>query len=375
MPRPDADRPVLEFAWAATRALRTDRRVEVRTIVPVPAPWMRRVQNVARRVKGAGGWPPDLETRLGMLVPAPELVPYLPRAGASLDAAASAVARHLAGWPERVFGSILDEGGYVAARTGQAVHAPAIAVAHGTDARTAVAVGRERGAGGAATRTRWTVGHARILTVSAHMARVVARIASRPEVVPFTVFAGDFPIAASVSPVPPIRLLFVGRLSREKGLDRRLGGLARMTETDWRLDLVGPEVSSFDARARVDALGLAARVEFRGNLPQDEVATRYATAHGLALPTRAEALGNVIIESLLVGRPVIAAAVGGVPEVVTPDVGRLVEGEDDVAWAAALERFCGDVVAGRFEPAALRAAAEPWTWEAQATRLVDFVLA
>lgn len=372
MPRADADRPVLEFVWAATRALRTDGRVEVRTIVPTPARWMRRVQNAARRRGGAGGWPADLEGRLAALVPRPELVPYSPRPGASLDAAARAVARHLGSWPERVLGSILDEGGYVAARVGAALGAPAVAVAHGTDIRGAVA--GHHASGSAAGRARWTVGHARVLAVSEHLADVVARIAPRPPVVPFTVFARDFPLAPRVPPAPPVRLLFVGRMSREKGVDQLLGGLARARGVDWRLELVGPAVSGFDVPATLRSLGIEDRVELRGNLPQPQVAGRYAAAHALALPTRAEALGNVLVESLLVGRPVLGAAVGGVPEVVTPEVGRLVEGEGDAAWATALEGFCRDVVQGRFDPVALRSAAEPWTWEQQAPRLVELVM-
>lgn len=366
---------MLEFAWAATRALRTDPRVAVRSVVPVPARWMRRVQNAARRAKGAGGWPRDLERRLAELAPGPEIVPFLPRAGASLDAAASAVARHLAGWPERVAGSILDEGGYVAARTAETLGVPAIAVAHGTDARTAAAVGPEGPTSAAARRARWTVGQARVVAVSEYLADVVAEIAPRPVVVPFTVFARDFPLAAPAPPTPPVHLLFVGRLSREKGLDRLLAGLARMSAIDWRLELVGPEVPDFDVRRQIRVLGLGERVDLVGNRPQGEVATRYGAAHALVVPTRAEALGNVIVESLLVGRPVLAAAVGGVPEIVTPEVGRLVEGDDDIAWAAALERFCRDVADGRFAPRALRAAAEPWTWERQASRFVDVVTA
>jgi len=375
MPRADPERPALEFVWAATRALRRDPRLEVRTIVPVPVAWARRIQNAVRRARGARGWPLDLDERMTRRAPCPELVPFLPRPSASLDAAASAVVRRLGRWPHRILGSILDEGGYVAARAGHQLATPAVAVAHGTDVRTAARQsGAAPGGSSPAARSRWTAQHARVVAVSESLADEITAFAPRPPVVPFTVFADDFPLVEVVPSNPPVRLLFVGRCSREKGLDRLLTALSRMPPAlDWRLELVGPEVPGFDVREQLRSSGLTERVQLRGNRPQAELPARYAASHALALPTRAEALGNVLVESLLVGRPVIAAAVGGVPEVVGPGAGRLVFGEGADPWAAALGEFLPEVAAGRFEPAALRSMGEAWTWERHGPRLADIV--
>jgi len=367
MPRPDALRPVLEFAWAATRALREDPRVETRTLIPVPRSAFRRWHNRARAFKEAAPWPEDLEGRLRMLEPTPELVPFGPRPGRSLESATRAVARALGTWPDRLLGSILDEAGYVAARVGHRLRRPAIAVAHGSDARAAA-----RGLGGPGQRARWTASHAaRIVAVSEHLADVLAELAPRPVVVPFTVFARDFAPAPPPDPELPTRLVFVGRLSRPKGVDRLLRALARTTDGELFLELVGPVVRGFDASALARELGVSHRVRFLGSLSQGDLQPRYAQAHAVVLPSREEGLGNVLLEGLLVGRPLVASDVGGVPEVVTPDVGIRVASGDSAAWAEALVALRRGLREGRWDPSRLRRHAEAFTWESQGPRLVD----
>jgi glycosyltransferase involved in cell wall biosynthesis len=64
-------------------------------------------------------------------------------------------------------------------------------------------------------------------------------------------------------------------------------------------------------------------VVMTGPLPQQVVARYMSAADLLVLPSRSEARGNVIIEALACATPVAAAAVGGIPEVVRPEHGRL----------------------------------------------------
>lgn len=59
-------------------------------------------------------------------------------------------------------------------------------------------------------------------------------------------------------------------------------------------------------------------------------------------PSREDALPTALLQALAAGRPVIATRVGGIPEIVTPDVGLLVEPGDVPALSAALRKLAGD---------------------------------
>jgi glycosyltransferase involved in cell wall biosynthesis len=86
-------------------------------------------------------------------------------------------------------------------------------------------------------------------------------------------------------------------------------------------------------------------------------------------PSRAEGLGNVLVESLLVGRPVVARSVGGIPEVVDPKVGALVTGDDPAAWAQAVEAVWGRLARGDLAPERLRRWGMRFAWEASGPQL------
>ena len=142
----------------------------------------------------------------------------------------------------------------------------------------------------------------------------------------------------------PLRLLLIGRINRTKGQDLLIEALA-LLPPDIRARLAVRIVGgSFDNDlAREDALkrqaraaGLAATVRFEPF--QDDPACYYAWADIVVMPSRLpESLGRVAIEAMAYGRPVIAAAIGGLPEVVQDGItGRLVPPNDAAALAGAI---------------------------------------
>ena len=114
----------------------------------------------------------------------------------------------------------------------------------------------------------------------------------------------------------------------------------------------GPGRAALEQRAR--ALGLAGRITFAGT--QRDVKAWLAALDLFVLPSLHEGFPMAIVEAMAAGRPIIATAVAGVPDlVVDGETGRLVPPGDAVALAAALEKLLDDpVCARRFGAAARR---------------------
>jgi glycogen(starch) synthase len=105
--------------------------------------------------------------------------------------------------------------------------------------------------------------------------------------------------------------LFVGRLETVKGADYAIDAMRHCPAE--RLIVVGdgPERQALEDRAR----GLS-NVTFAGMLPPAEVRRQLARAKMLVVPSRQEGQPNVILEAMAAGVPVIASAVGAIPEMV-----------------------------------------------------------
>ena len=118
------------------------------------------------------------------------------------------------------------------------------------------------------------------------------------------------------APGQPWHLLFVGQLSPIKNVDVLLRAVAGLDpDVPIQLDLVyHVDAQEPELRRLTADLGIEDRVRFVGRVSHVELPAYYARTHALALPSRSETLPSVITEAVLSGVPVIASAVGGVPE-------------------------------------------------------------
>jgi glycosyltransferase involved in cell wall biosynthesis len=138
---------------------------------------------------------------------------------------------------------------------------------------------------------------------------------------------------------------WVGRLSREKGADVLIEALARTADPTLQACLVGegPERPALEALAR--ARGVADRLHFAGF--REDAPSLFAAFDALVLSSRTEGTPMVLFEAMEAGVPLVAAAVGGVPDVVDPGSGWLVPPEDPAALARALDELRADPRAAR----------------------------
>jgi glycosyltransferase involved in cell wall biosynthesis len=157
-------------------------------------------------------------------------------------------------------------------------------------------------------------------------------------------------VAAPARPVHG-RLICVGVLGRHKGQDLFVDALADLAELDWHCVLAGPLDRDPDfveqLQTRITHLGYGHRVRLSGVLTGAELSHAYSTADLLVAPSRSETYGMAVTEALAHGLPVIAAAVGGLPEALgyTADgtrPGQLVPPSDPAALAAALGDWFGN---------------------------------
>ncbi|UUX96836.1 glycosyltransferase family 4 protein [Aquabacterium sp. J223] len=123
----------------------------------------------------------------------------------------------------------------------------------------------------------------------------------------------------SPQPIPPApRLVFVGRLCAEKGLPVLVEAVARLVERGVAIEVAligdGPLRGHVERAVRERRLGAA--LQLLGWKGSDEVRAEIERSRALVLPSFAEGLPVVLMESLALGRPVVTTTIAGIPELV-----------------------------------------------------------
>jgi UDP-glucose:(heptosyl)LPS alpha-1,3-glucosyltransferase len=154
-------------------------------------------------------------------------------------------------------------------------------------------------------------------------------------------------------------LLFVGSGFERKGLATAIEALARLPG-ETRLIVVG-KGDPRGYQAQSSRLGVDGRVVWLG--PRPDVERWYAASDVVVLPTTYEPFGNVHLEALASGVPIVTTARAGGAEIVSDACGAVVPVGDPGAIVHAVERIRGRAAA--LTRAACRAAAEPFTYGAQ----------
>ena len=155
---------------------------------------------------------------------------------------------------------------------------------------------------------------------------------------------------ANFSSDPPL-IVAIGRLIAKKGFASLIRACALLVKRgrSFRCEIFGEGPLENELRAQIEELGLRELVQLPGPKPQHELRERLANASVFVLSSVPEADGGmdnlptVIMEAMATGLPVVSTRIGGIPEmVVDNETGFLVQPEDAVALAEAIERVTND---------------------------------
>lgn len=182
--------------------------------------------------------------------------------------------------------------------------------------------------------------------------------------------AERFPSKPAESQTGPIRLISVCRLVPRKGLGYLIEAMEQLKHDGMVLELIGSGQEEQRLAALVRDRGLAGHVIMVGYVAAERLYEHYHRTDIFVLPSLNESFGQVLLEAMSCGLPIVASTVGGIPETVRHEInGLLVPPGDSQALVAAIRSLARDpsmrAVMGRRNAALAR---NRYTWEGVAAR-------
>jgi glycosyltransferase involved in cell wall biosynthesis len=146
-------------------------------------------------------------------------------------------------------------------------------------------------------------------------------------------------------PCGPLRLVYVGRLAREKGLYELLVGLklARSAGASARLVIAGDGPEEQKLRRFAAEAGIGDEISFAGRVCGAGKSELFASSDLFVLPSHGEGLPYALLESMAAGVPAIVTRVGAIPDIVVEGVhGLFVPLHDPHAISRAIAKLAAD---------------------------------
>jgi glycosyltransferase involved in cell wall biosynthesis len=171
------------------------------------------------------------------------------------------------------------------------------------------------------------------------------------------------------------RLLSVGRIVYQKGLDLGLRALAQLKDLDWHWSIAGDGPQMDPLKSLAQELGIAERVTFLGWQSKADLTQAYHRANLFLFPSRHEGMPNAVLEAMASGLPVIATRIAGNEELVLDgETGVLVAPEDVNALRDGLRRLLTDAqMRERMGRASRLRVEREYSWESVALQYSEYL--
>lgn len=171
------------------------------------------------------------------------------------------------------------------------------------------------------------------------------------------------------------RLLSVGRIVYQKGLDLGLRALAQLKDLDWHWSIAGDGPQMDPLKSLAQELGIAERVTFLGWQSKADLTQAYHRANLFLFPSRHEGMPNAVLEAMASGLPVIATRIAGNEELVLDgETGVLVAPEDVNALRDGLRRLLTDAhLRERMGRASRLRVEREYSWESVALQYSEYL--
>ncbi|MCP4367659.1 MAG: glycosyltransferase family 4 protein [Deltaproteobacteria bacterium] len=164
-------------------------------------------------------------------------------------------------------------------------------------------------------------------------------------------------------------IIFVGGIQKTKGIFELIHAFMKviLQYPDLNLILIGEGEEFATIKNTISSNNLDKKIRLVGRQPHIEIVKWLNAADIFVLPTYNEGLPNVILEAMACGLPVIAARVGGIPEVVTENTGILISPKSSEILAKGIN----DMLTRKWDRNVIRKHIEKFTWERNANKIVQ----
>ena len=139
----------------------------------------------------------------------------------------------------------------------------------------------------------------------------------------------------------PARILFIGRLSKEKNVKSIIHAIKNLIEKGYeiRLEIVGDGPEKEDLATLTNKLGISKNINFKGAVKKIKLKNIYSNSDIVVLPSFVEAFSGVLLEAMALGKPIVASDILGTRSIIKNNYNGLLVRPTPLGISNAIEKL------------------------------------